>query len=455
MQTDPASELFAAHIQTLQSRMEESLALLGKAGIAVEAVLIHSGSERMQWYDDWALPFRPYGHFTHWLPVDRPDQMLLIRPGSKPTWYRLVRKDFWYDPSIPIDGWCAAAFDIVDVSKPEQTLDLLPPSRRMAFCGENTEFAASLGIPSGLINEKNLLNRMDWGRSLKTPYEIERTRQANVLALKGHEAARQRFLDDGSEFDIYNAYLDGCQAGEADMPFHAIVGHDEKAAILHYQNRRKIPGKSSRLVLVDAGYRHYGYASDITRTWTRDTTHPVMRRLIQHVKTITAELSGLCEVGKPYSRLHESAHEKVLDALMETGVVRGHREKLVEQKVSALFMPHGIGHMLGVQVHDVGGLFKDASGALVAPPAEHKNLRMTRQLQDTMIYTIEPGIYFMPILLEAERASERGKMIHWDLVDELIPLGGVRWEDDILITPQGPVNLTAPDAIILPEPATA
>ena len=106
------------------------------------------------------------------------------------------------------------------------------------------------------------------------------------------------------------------------------------------------------------------------------------------------------------------------------------------------FMPHGVGHLLGIQVHDVGGHQRDVKGAVESPPANSPYLRNTRIIAKDMIFTIEPGCYFIPILLEPQRDTTRGGVINWKVVEQLYPCGGVRIEDNILVTDEGSENLT-------------
>ncbi len=112
------------------------------------------------------------------------------------------------------------------------------------------------------------------------------------------------------------------------------------------------------------------------------------------------------------------------------------------QKIGHLFFPHGIGHLLGIQVHDVGGQLKDPSGEPAPPPPEHPFLRLTRETEPGMVFTIEPGLYFIPTLLDPERNSAKGRLLNWKLIDELIPFGGIRFEDDVVVTAAGYENLT-------------
>ena len=229
---------------------------------------------------------------------------------------------------------------------------------------------------------------------------------------------------------------------EHELPYHSIIGLDEKSAILHYQNRRAASGKDSTVLLVDAGYRQNGYASDITRTYARPKVHPVFREVMKRVDALQLELAGQFTVGTPYEDIHQAALSRTMDHLLELEIIRGDREALEEAKVERLFLPHGIGHMLGIQVHDVAGLFKDETGVLVPPKEAFKHLRMTRTLEPDMVYTIEPGIYFIPLLLAPHRSGPDSGSFDWDLIDTLAAHGGVRIEDDVLVTASGQQNMS-------------
>ncbi|MFO1524030.1 MAG: Xaa-Pro dipeptidase [Kiritimatiellia bacterium] len=441
MPAKPAT--FKSHVQILQKRYEEILAKLASKDVRIDAVLLHSGSEQVYAYDDAHMPFRALGHFRHWMPVGLADQFVLVQPGRRPVFFEVRKDDFWVDTTTRIDPEFLGAFKVVRVERAEQVIDHLPAARRIAFLGDNTALAGKLGMPSGLVNEPNLRNHLDYSRSLKTDWEIRQIRIANEGAVIAHEIGYAAFLEGASEFEIFNRYLEAAGKTELEQPFPPIVCLDEKASILHYQHRRQTSGKDSKVLLLDAGHSHNGYAADVTRTHVRDNAHPVFQELNVRVAVMMRELINLCKVGESYVTIQNAAHDKTLHVLRDLGIARGRLEQLKKHKISHLFLPHGIGHSLGIQVHDVGGLFKDETGVLLPPPEEHRHLRMTRKLVESMVYTIEPGIYFIPMLLNPERKTPRGKLLDWKLVDQLIPLGGVRHEDNVLITRKGPVNLTA------------
>ncbi len=434
--------LYAQHIEILRKRYAEAIEALTKSGQAIDAVLLHSGSETVYYADDEICPFKAYGHFAQWLPVERPDQMVLVEPGKKPVYYRVVPRDYWYDQTVPSADWWTGQFDIVDLIAPEEVFDHLPPHRRIAFMGENTAFAATIGLPSTLQNHPQLKNRLDYPRAYKTDYEVARLREANKMAIVGQEAARGAFERRGSEWRIHMDYLNACGVTEHETPFPNIVALDEKSAILHYQHRRHDGGDKSRVLLVDAGYRLAGYCSDLTRTYARDDAHPVFRALLKGMDRLQREIVALSKPGLPFADLHIETHRKVRELLKETGIVTGSDAEIETHSISRLFFPHGLGHLLGIQVHDVGGHLKNAEGELNQRPTEHPFLRLTRQLEPGMVFTVEPGLYFIPTLLDPERNTEKGCLLNWRLIDELLPFGGIRIEDNVLITAQGHENLT-------------
>ncbi len=436
------SQLFQSHISVMQSRYEETLALLQKEDIHIEAVLVHSGTESVYFADDNHVLFQAHAHFQHWLPVQRPDQMVLFQPNKRPVYFQVVPTDFWYEQTVNVEDWWANSFDIVKLSDSNEVMDHLPKLRRIAFLGQNTAFASSLGIPSQLQNERHLCNRLDYCRSIKTDYEVSMVEQANQKAMLGHQAAFDAFMGGGSEWGIHMSFLTASEIIESESPYTNIVGLDEKSAILHYQNKRRQSGMKSRVLLIDAGCKVNGYCSDITRTYTRGDAHPVFTALVAGVDQLQQDLVEQVVSGLSYTELHNQAHEGVLDLLLEHDLCRGSREELKEKNATAVFYPHGTGHLLGLQVHDVSGHFKDNTGVLAPPPEEHRFLRLTRKMEPGMVFTIEPGLYFIPVLLDPHREDELGKLMNWTLIDELTRLGGIRVEDNIVVTQDGRRNLT-------------
>ncbi len=128
--------------------------------------------------------------------------------------------------------------------------------------------------------------------------------------------------------------------------------------------------------------------------------------------------------------------------LIDSGLASGEADALLSEGVTSAFMPHGIGHLLGIQVHDVGGFMEDENGATIDPPSGHPFLRLTRVLEEDMVLTIEPGLYVIDMLLDNLRGTPAESLVNWSSVDALRPFGGVRVEDNVRVLADGCENLT-------------
>lgn len=432
------AQTYANHVATLTSKYEQILA-------AGQSVLIHSGTEHHYFGDDRAIVFQAFGHFAHWLPVNRPDHFVLVRAGDKPRYFQVVPQDFWYDQSLQIDADLEPAiheaFDVVRLS----SIDDVAKQTDLTVCdylGPDPSWAAAQGIAQAKTNAPALLAPLDFARAVKAKYEIDQLRLANQQGLVGHAAAAECFLGGGSEFEIHNAFLQACSLLEYETPYTNIVGLDTNAAVLHYQHKSRTRVPNAQLLLIDAGSRINGYGSDITRTTPSQHCHPVMDSLITGIEALELEIVASVKPGVAYPALHDQAIAGVASLLVEHGIAKVAKSELIERRLAHAFMPHGVGHLLGIQVHDVGGHQRNASGGRIEPPAHSPALRTTRMLSEDMVFTVEPGLYFIPMLLDPLRTGYAREALNWPLIDELIPSGGIRIEDNIRVTATGAENLT-------------
>ena len=435
---------YAAHIAKLTRTYTDALQYVANEGPQPGAVLVHSGTENHYYGDDRGVAFQAYGHLLHWISVNRPNQFVYFRPGERPIYFQIVPSDFWYEQGIDIAPEWEETLTIVQLG----SLDELSVQLKqhcvsdIAYIGGDDDIAASFGIDKSLINPKKLLAYLDFSRAVKTHYELEQLRAANRLALLGHAAAKVRFLEGGSEYEIHMAFLQATQNLEDECPYANIVALNEKAAILHYQFKRKINEDKGRVLLIDAGCKVRAYGSDITRTSVSEDVHPEFRSLVTAMEALELALVDEVKPGKTYQSLHASTLTRIASVLVDHKICTGEAADLIELNIPQLFMPHGVGHLLGIQVHDVGGHQSDINGTILPPPENSPALRNTRAMEVDMVFTVEPGLYFIPLILEAERSSDRGKLINWNAVDELYPCGGIRIEDNIRVTPDGAENLT-------------
>jgi Xaa-Pro dipeptidase len=243
--------------------------------------------------------------------------------------------------------------------------------------------------------------------------------------------------------EIHHAFLAACSATEAALPYPTIVAQDEKSSVLHYQRKRDRGDARAAVLLLDAGAPLRGYGSDITRTWTEEAD-PVFAALVEGMEILQQRLCASVRPGVPYLDLHVAAHRGVAELLAEAKVFRVSAAEAFDGGLTRPFFPHGLGHFLGIQVHDVGGRLADRDGTLKPPPAVYPFLRTTRTIEERMVFTIEPGLYFIPMLLEPLRQGDKASLLDWPLIDRLVRSGGIRIEDDLCVTAEGHRNLTRP-----------
>ena len=429
--------LYLDHLAALQRQAEAALERTGH-----DALVIASGIEKYAFLDDRPYLFQPNPHFKHWLPLtNHPHSWLAVRPGRKPRVVYYQPDDYWHvPPSAPSGEWVDAV-DLVIIREPEAATKALADcvTPRTALLGE-----ADAALP-GLVpnNPEPLLNRLHWARGVKSPYELEQMRAAQRRAVPGHNAARAAFLAGESEAGIHRAYLLATGHTDRDLPYTNIVGLNEHAAVLHYQYQDESPPAEARSFLIDAGAQVNGYASDITRTWSAPG-HDEFAALVAAMEREQLALVAEVREGVDYRDIHLSTHRRVARVLREAGIVDMSDEAMVAEGVTKPFFPHGIGHLLGLQVHDVGGFMASETGGVADKPEGHRYLRLTRPLQPGMVVTIEPGLYFIPTLLRELRAGPHAAQVDWQVVERLSRYGGVRIEDDVACRAGGepPENLT-------------
>ncbi len=432
--SDLLAKLYPEHLRTLQIRAD---AALQRGGF--DHLVVAAGMPRIEFLDDRPAPYVANPHFKHWLPVTKaPGSWLVHTPGAKPKLIYLQPRDYWHVvPEAPAGYW-VEHFDIVIVHAARDALAQLPkPLARCAIIGEDN---AALGDAQP-NNPVPVLNYLHWQRSYKTDYELAMLRVASKLGARAHRVAEAAFRAGKSEYDINTAYLNSVHETENELPYSNIIALNQHGAILHYTDLNRAPPAQADSFLIDAGANFHGYASDITRTYAAPHAGE-FQALIDAVDAAQIGFVQKVRQGQNYADLHIHAHHALAAILREQDFVRMSSEAAVETGVSSAFFPHGLGHMLGLQVHDVAGLQKDSSGGTIPRPPGHPYLRCTRTLEPRMVTTIEPGIYFIDMLLAELKNGARSKDINWDKVDKFRHYGGIRIEDDVVCTDGSPENLT-------------
>jgi Xaa-Pro dipeptidase len=426
-------ELYKPHLQTLMRRTEQSLAASG-----FDALVIHAGCPPTQFLDDQDYPYKVNPHFKAWVPiVDNPRCILVVAPGARLKVLFYQPNDYWHKPaSLPQGPWTSAV-DLIVTSEPSKASDHWVRLGRVAYIGPDG-FAA--GTDPACINPPDLLARLHYDRAVKTGYELECMRRASELGVRGHRAALATFRSGGSEYEAHMRYLEACAQREEEMPYNNIVAYNENSAVLHYQHLERAAPAALRSFLIDAGAQYRGYASDITRTYAAFPS-----RFADLIEALDSAQRVLCDeivAGRDYRDVHLSAHRILGDVMQRMGLTKLPGQAALELGVTSVFFPHGIGHLLGLQVHDVGGVMGDVQGHERRRPEGHPYLRLTRMLEPGVVVTVEPGIYLIDSLLAAAHADSRRVHIDWEVVEELKPFGGIRIEDNVVTTAAQPENMT-------------
>ena len=427
------SQFYGQHVASLQQCWETALAAEG-----YDAAVIHAGSKLASFLDDYEYPFRCNPQLLWWAPLlHHHDSALLIRPGQRPRLYYYQPDDYWHTPPADPESWWADEFDVVAVRDPDAWKQA-GINTRTAYIGDASGLTGA--VQAKQLNPETLVNRIHLDRTRKTAYEVACMAEAARLGAVAHTAALQAFREGLSEYDIHQRYCMSIQQVDAELPYGNIVALNDHGAVLHYQTHEQQAPAEFRSFLIDAGAAKHGYATDITRTYAAAECE--FADLISAMDEMQLKLCGAVVSGLDYRDLHLRAHMDIAGILADFNIINTSAEAAVETGLSSVFYPHGLGHFLGIQTHDVAGLIADAQGTPIPRPEGHPFLRLTRRLEAGNVLTIEPGLYFIEPLLRKWRENGDVSAINWQKVDELAPFGGIRIEDNMLVTDGEPRNLT-------------
>lgn len=288
------------------------------------------------------------------------------------------------------------------------------------------------------VDNPDFFYALDESRLIKDEYELGLMRKAAEITDNCHMAVMSALPIETNETHMHAEFVyHSIRQGSKFQSYDPICCSGPSCGTLHYvKNDDSMEGKTS--VLIDAGAEWKCYASDVTRCF------PITGKFSKEhldiylaVRDMQMQVMENIKPGVEWDSLHLLAHRVLIKHFLKLGLfINGSEEEIFESKVTAWFFPHGLGHLLGMDTHDVGGYpnYDDENILL-------RYLRLRRKLQPGMVVTDEPGIYFSPFLLEHITAEQK-KFVNLDLVDKYMYVGGVRLEDDILVTKDGYENLT-------------
>ncbi|CAL8463429.1 g2963 [Coccomyxa elongata] len=313
--------------------------------------------------------------------------------------------------------------------------------------GRKTEGASFDGMDQFKVEREVLHDILADCRAIKTKEELDVIQYANEVGSAAHIEVMQRCKPGMMEYQLENTFLSYCysEGGCRHAPYTPICASGLNCAILHYghagaPNDRQI--EDGDMLLMDMGCEYYRYGSDITCSFPASGRFsPDQKRIYEAVLAAhTAVIAGM-RPGVSWPDLQLVAETCILRGLKDAGIVAGDVQEMVDQRIGALFMPHGLGHLLGIDTHDVGGYLAGLPPRINQPGL--RSLRTARILEEGMVLTVEPGCYFNPFLLKP--ALDDHKSAHFlirDRIESLLEFGGVRLEDNVVVTADGARSMT-------------
>jgi Xaa-Pro aminopeptidase len=385
-------------------------------------VLVAAGDEiPVPGRGDRTYPYRAHSEYLYLTDRERPGGVLAFDPGEG-----------WVEFVVPVTAdellWTGLEGDREGVPEGTRPRDELEgwlagrPARRLG---------ATADPDDALRNELIRVRRP------KDDDELERMRIAAEATRAGFAELAGLVAPGRTERELQVA-LEAAflRSGGDFLAFESIVAAGDHSAVLHFApTQREL--EAGQLLLVDAGAEYRGYASDVTRTYAVGGELDARQRIVWETVRRAGEAAiATCRPGVEWREVHRTAALVTAEGLVELGVLRGAPETLVESGAVTLFFPHGVGHMVGLGVRDAGY----ASDEAREPAPGLPRLRLDIPLQPRHAWTVEPGIYFVAPLLARHRDR---RDVDWDRVDDLLGFGGVRIEQNVLITEDGCDVLTS------------
>jgi Xaa-Pro dipeptidase len=452
--THPIShEFHANHRRKLLDRLRRMPGLPGKS-----VVLLDGGRQEDEYDTDRERLFRQESFFRYLFGVKEPGfsgaidvatgktTLFMPRlPEAYAVWMGRIEPpehflalygvdDVRYSDELP--AWMAA-------SAPEKLLLL---EGKNSDSGSVTAAARFDGIEKYPLDRELLHPELVECRVTKSADEIELIRWLNRVSAAAHVEVMRRVRPGMSEFQLESLFLHEIysKGGCRHVAYTSIFGCGTHSAILHYGHAASPHDgvlAAGQLFLNDSGAEYHGYSSDITCSWPVDGRFTADQRAIyEAVLAANRAVEAAMKPGVPWPDMHRLAERTIAERLLAIGLLTGELPELLANHIPALFMPHGLGHLMGLDVHDVGGYPK---GIERIDEPGIRSLRCGRKLEEGMVITVEPGIYFIDALLEpALRDPVKSRFLVPEVVARFRNFGGIRLEDDMVVTATGAQSLT-------------
>uniref|UniRef100_A0A0N4ZVB4 Xaa-Pro dipeptidase n=1 Tax=Parastrongyloides trichosuri TaxID=131310 RepID=A0A0N4ZVB4_PARTI len=425
-------------------------------------VLLQGGIEQNRYNTDAAdLPFRQESYFFWTFGVRESDcyGVIDIDTGKTMLFTPKLHPDYAiWEGKIHPETWFKEKYEVDEVHFHEggnisDHLKKWNPSKLLLLTGVNSDSGDTLppanfiGKEQFKICEKILYPIMSELRVYKTDMELEVMRYACKIACDAHKDVMKNIRPGWYEYQgeslfRHNSYFHG---GCRHLAYTCIGASGENSSILHYghanaPNDRLI--KDGDMCLFDMGPEYNCYASDVTSSFPVNGKFTDKQKKIYNA--VLAANRTVFENAKPgvnWVDMHLLAESVLLQHLKVIGIVKGEICDMMNVRLGAVFQPHGLGHFLGLDVHDCGGYLGDAKPRSSLPGL--KSLRIARTLKERMVVTIEPGCYFIDHVIDQALANpKQAKFLNAEILKEYRGFGGVRIEDDVIIWEKGNENMS-------------
>jgi Xaa-Pro aminopeptidase len=418
------------------------------------AILILANAEAPKNYADNVYPFRQDSNFLYYVGVNEAEMAALLLPdGGEILFGREEHPDdlVWHGPhAVLADHAAASGFATTGLRKTlgevvagllsrGQKIHYLPPYR----AERRFELAEILGVDPRTVDggvSQALIKAVVAQRSVKTGDEIAEIENALAVTAEAYRAIMAATRPGTTEAELAAVLQGVALAYDRQQSFNPIVS--VRGEVLHNTSYANTVAEGD-LLLVDSGADSARwYASDITRTYPVSGKFTQRQRDVYEI--VLAMQMAAIEAASPEKtnrELHMLAALTAAEGLVDLGLMQGDPQSAVEAGAHALFFPHGLGHMLGQDVHDMedlGDLVGYDEGESRSEQFGLAFLRLAKKLQPGFVITIEPGIYFVPALIDQWRSAGRhSEFIRFDRLEDYEGFGGIRIEDDVLITDDG------------------
>lgn len=401
-----------------------------------DAVLVVGAGEPMPLPEnsDQTYPFRSHAEYYYLTAQECAGGIMALDPN---------------DASTPDGGWTSFVPTVTEGERVWEGRTQVPGTPVSEFgswldARRGRRIAALGASVRGAAGDEALTNAIRGAfthtRRTKDSCEVALIRRAAVATARGYASLRELVRPGVTERALQIELEAEFFRGGATRPgYGTIVGSGPNSAVLHFEPSERVI-REGEFVLVDAGAEIRRYMADVTRTFVAGKPTAFQRDLYQVVLGAEERAIPKCVAGAEWKDIHLATAIDLVAGLVSLGVLRGNPESLVAQEAHTLFFPHGLGHMVGLGVRDGSGL---APGRTKDPRPGLRTLRMDLPLAPGYVVTVEPGLYFIPALLnDPARRARFHACVNWPLVDQHLQLGGVRIEDNVLVTDGAPEVLT-------------